>query len=92
LHDELSLLVKGGLTPLEALQAATLNPAKFFDRTGSSGTVKKGNVSDLVLLAASPLIDIDNTRKIEAVILKGRLIDRKSLDELLAQVENPSRH
>ena len=92
LHEELSLLVKGGLTPLEALQAATLNPAKFFDRTGSIGTVKKGNVSDLVLLAASPLIDVNNTRKIEAVILKGRLIDRMSLDKLLAGVEAASRH
>jgi imidazolonepropionase-like amidohydrolase len=90
LHDELSLLVKGGLTPLEALQAATLNPARFFDRTGSMGTVKKGNVSDLILLSASPLLDINNTRKIEAVILKGRLIDRKLLDEVLARVEYAS--
>jgi hypothetical protein len=61
-------------------------------RTGSMGTVKKKNVSDLVLLAARPLIDVNNTRKIEAVILKGRLIDRKSLDELLAGVETASRH
>lgn len=83
--------MKGGLTPIEALQAATLNPAKFSDRIGSMGTVKKGNVSDLVLLAASPLIDVNNTRKIEAVILKGRLIDRKSPDELLAGVESASR-
>jgi imidazolonepropionase-like amidohydrolase len=91
LHDELSLLVKGGLTPIEALQAATLNPAKFFDRADSIGTIRKGNVADLVLLTASPLSDIDNTRKIEAVILKGRLINRRLLDELLAGVENASR-
>lgn len=84
-------MVKGGLTPIEALQAATLNPPRFSDRIGSMGTVKKGNVSDLVLLAASPLIDVNNTRKIEAVILKGRLIDRKSPDELLAGVESASR-
>ena len=86
LHQELALLAKAGLTPLEALQAATLNPAKFLGTTGSMGTVGAGKVADLVLLDANPLEDITNTTKIDAVIVAGRYLSRADLDAMLARV------
>jgi len=87
LHDELRLLVESGLTPMQALQAATLNPAKFFDQFDSFGTVEKGKLADLVLLSANPLEDIRNTTKISAVVINGRFLDRQELDGILAEIE-----
>lgn len=87
LHDELGLLVRAGLTPLEALQTATINPAEFFGMQGALGTVEKGKVADLVLLDANPLENIANTKRIAAVIANGRLFDRVALDALLQHVE-----
>ncbi len=88
LHDELELLVEAGLTPMEALQAATRSPAVYLGRLDSMGTVEKGKIADLVLLDANPLEDINNTRKINAVILEGKLISRARLDTLLVKIEN----
>lgn len=87
LHDELEELVKAGLTPLDALRSATLNPAIFLHQEKESGTVAKGKFADLLLLDANPLDDISNTRRIAAVVLNGRLFDRKTLDAMLAAVE-----
>jgi adenine deaminase len=87
LHEELRLFVQAGFTPLEALRAATLDPARFLGRDRDFGTVERGKVADLVLLDADPLADIRNTRKINAVVLNGRLLDRKSLDAVLASLE-----
>jgi imidazolonepropionase-like amidohydrolase len=88
LHDELQLLVESGLTPLEALQSATKSPAEFLHTAKDSGTVEKGKLVDLVLLDANPLDDIRNTRNIHAVILRGKLLDRAALDQLLAEVQS----
>lgn len=74
LHAELALLVEAGLSPMEALQAATRNPAEFLGRLGSLGTVERGKIADLVLLDANPLEDIRNTKKIHAVIVGGELV------------------
>jgi imidazolonepropionase-like amidohydrolase len=83
LHVELQRLVEAGLTPLEALQAATLNPARVLEMANSLGTVEPGKLADLVLLDANPLDDIRNTQKIRAVVADGRLSRRAELDELL---------
>ena len=88
LHDELQLLVEAGLTPLEALQSATKSPAEFLHTAKDSGTVAKGKFADLVLLDANPLDDIRNTRKIHAVILRGKLLDRATFDQLLADAKS----
>ena len=72
LHNELALLVEAGFSPMEALQAATLNPAKFLGKTDTFGTIQVGRVADLVLLNANPLEDISHTRKIHAVVLGGK--------------------
>lgn len=87
LHDQLALLVRSGLTPMEALQSATLEAARFLGRENEIGTIQPGRQADLVLLDANPLADIRNTRKIKAVVVGGRLLDRAALDKLLADVE-----
>ena len=87
LHDELALLVEGGLSPMDALQTATRNPAQFLGREKDLGTVEKGKVADLVLLDADPLKDIKNTHKIASVIVGGKLLTRETLDKMLAEVE-----
>lgn len=87
LHDELALLVNAGLTPMEALQAATLNPARFFGKERELGTVEKGKIADLVLLDANPLEDIRNTQKINAVMVRGKLIPKSELQRMLATIE-----
>lgn len=87
LHEDIVYLVQAGLTPMQALQAATKNPAEFFSKLSSQGTIEKGKFADLVLLDANPLVDIHNTQKIRAVILRGRLLDRSTLDAILMSVE-----
>jgi imidazolonepropionase-like amidohydrolase len=87
LHDELTLLVQAGLSPMEALQAATRNPARFLDKEKDLGTVEKGKIADLVVLAANPLEDIGNSRKIDAVVLGGKLLAKAELQKTLADLE-----
>jgi imidazolonepropionase-like amidohydrolase len=88
LHEDLAYLVQAGMTPLQALQAATKNSADFLGKLPSQGTVEQGKLADLVLLDANPLDDIHNTQKIRAVILRGQLLDRPALDALLHSVEH----
>lgn len=87
LQDQLWYLVQIGMTPLEALQTATLNPAEFLHATDSLGTVEAGKLADLVFLDANPLADIYNTRRIRAVVANGRFFDRGDLDLVLAETE-----
>src|SRR5215469_16019749 len=89
LHDELSLLVKAGLSTMEALQAATLNPARAFELM-DQGTIAPGMRADLVLLDSNPLENIDNTRKIQTVVAAGRVFERKELATILSDVQRAS--
>ena len=83
LHDELGLLVEAGLSPTEALLAATREPARALGLADEIGTIRPGLVADLLLLRADPLADIEHTRSIEAVVLRGRLIGRAALDSIV---------
>jgi hypothetical protein len=85
-HDEMALLVKAGLTPIEAIQAATKNPATFLGLDRSVGTIEKGKLADIVVLGANPLEDINNTKKITAVLFEGQMFDRAQLNRMLASV------
>jgi predicted amidohydrolase len=87
LHWVLQAYIAEGLTPLTALRAATLNPAKMLHATDSLGTVAPGKLADLVLLDANPLADITNTTTIRAVVANGRYFDRTTLDSLLVEVQ-----
>ncbi|PYX45296.1 MAG: amidohydrolase, partial [Acidobacteria bacterium] len=87
LHQELQRFVAAGFTPLEALQTATLNPAKFLGMQDRLGSIEKGKLADLVLLDANPLEDIRNTHKIAGMVVNGRYLSRSDLDNMLAGVE-----
>ena len=91
MHDELALLVRAGLTPLEALRAATSNPASYFAATDSLGSIAVGRVADLVLLDANPLTNIANTRRIAAVMANGRLYDAPARNALLVEAQRAAR-
>ncbi|HET7230158.1 MAG TPA: amidohydrolase family protein [Longimicrobium sp.] len=75
LHRELELYVRAGFTPMEALQSATLVPARVMGMERQAGTVEAGKAADLLLLDADPLADIANTRRIHTVIAGGRVYD-----------------
>jgi imidazolonepropionase-like amidohydrolase len=76
IHDELAALVAAGLTPMQALETATRNPAEFLHQLDVRGTIKPGKAADLVVLDANPLDDIHNTRHVSQVILQGRVVSR----------------
>ncbi len=91
LHDELANFVEAGFTPMESLQTATSNPAKFLGIEASMGSVEPGKIADLVLLAANPLENIRNSEKIKAVLVSGRLFDHAALSQILMQVESAAK-
>jgi imidazolonepropionase-like amidohydrolase len=82
LHTELELLVRAGLTPLDAIRAATVRPAEFLGLESEIGRIEPGMRADLLLLTADPLADITNTRGIEAVVSRGRLLTLEALEQL----------
>ena len=87
LHDELEHLVQAGLSPLDALRAATLEPAKHLGLEGRAGVIEVGARADLVLLRANPLDDINAVREIESVVLAGSAYTREDLDRFQEGVE-----
>jgi hypothetical protein len=86
-HDELDELITAGLTPAQALRAATLSGAEYLGRTADLGTVQTGRLADLVLLDTDPLADIKSVRRIHAVVLNGQYFDRAALDRMLIEAE-----
>lgn len=90
-HEELQLLVRAGLTAREALATATINPARALAATDTLGAIKPGQRADILLLDANPLDDIRNTQRIHGVVLNGRYLSRRSLDDLLRDAERGAR-
>ena len=86
LHHELELFVESGLSPFNALKAATVTPAKFLKIEDEVGTIAVGKRADLVLLDANPLENITNTRKISGVFANGRWLSKSDLDKMLAKI------
>jgi imidazolonepropionase-like amidohydrolase len=81
LHDEMKLFVQGGLTPMEALQSATLLPARILGVADELGTIEAGKEANVLLLDADPLADIANSRTIAAVVFRGVVLDRAQLEK-----------
>ncbi len=82
LHTELVLLVDAGLTPRQALAAATWEPARYFNEDTQRGRIVVGAIADMVVLDANPLDAISNTRRIDGVVLRGQWLDRARLAAL----------
>lgn len=78
--------VESGLTPLQTLQAATINGARFLGQEKLHGTLAAGKAADILLLDADPLRDIAATRRIDTFVLRGKVYDRKALDGMLEDV------
>ncbi|MES2795081.1 MAG: amidohydrolase family protein [Bacteroidota bacterium] len=87
LIQELLLFKNAGLTPLQILQSATINGAKFLKKTSTMGSIDKGKIADIVLLKNNPLIDISALEKINAVFTKGQYFDRKALDRIVQDIK-----
>ena len=87
LHLELQRFVAAGFTPLQALQTATINPAKFLGKASEFGTVQAGRVADLVILRANPLDAIGNTRSIAGVISDGKYWSSSDIAGLRRKLE-----
>src|SRR5262249_18014389 len=88
IHDELEWFVKAGLSPMAALQTATLNPARYLGQSKDFGTVEKGKIADVVLLEADPLVNIRNTQRIAAVVTGGKYFSQETLERLRDNVAN----
>lgn len=86
IHRELEFLVAAGLTPFEALQTGTVNPARYFSAENTFGTVAEGLVADLVLLDANPLDDIANSQRVHGVMVNGRWIAKPQIEQILAEL------
>ena len=92
LHDELALMVESGMTPLAALQAATVGPAKFMGRSAEIGTIEAGKIADLVLLRGDPLADIHNTTQIVGVWAQAKYFDGAALAGMLERAKQAAKH
>ncbi len=79
LHREIELYVKAGFTPMEAIQAATVVPARVMKVDGEVGTVEAGKRADLIIVDGNPLESISNIRRVKSVVAKGRLYDCAAL-------------
>jgi hypothetical protein len=86
-HHELELLVRAGLSPMDALRSATSIPAEYLKRTEELGGVNDGKLADLILLNHNPIDDIANVKTIEGVMLAGQFYDRAMLDQRLMELE-----
>jgi hypothetical protein len=90
LHEEFELLQQAGFTPLQILQAATLNAAKYLNRTDSLGSISPNRYADILLLGDNPLNNISNTKKIEGLCVDGKFYNKKDLESLKQQAKSIS--
>lgn len=82
-HWEMRSFVRGGMSPLQALMTATVNPAKFLGYDDDLGTLEKGKLADLVILSDNPLDDIAYSDRVEHVMQNGRLFEAKTMNEVV---------
>lgn len=87
LHQELELMVKNGLTPLQALQASIINGPEFLNKSDKYGSVAIGKKADILILNENPVMNISATQNIHALVVHGKLMNRKQLDALLTVKE-----
>ncbi|NNE02622.1 MAG: amidohydrolase family protein [Eudoraea sp.] len=83
IHHEMAGMLRAGMTPIEILQAGTINPAVFFDKEDSFGQIKEGLEADLLLVNANPIDDIEALKKLTGVMIQGKWLDKKTIDKKL---------
>ncbi|HUP65310.1 MAG TPA: amidohydrolase family protein [Thermoanaerobaculia bacterium] len=86
LHREFPRMLQAGMTPWEIIESGTRNVGIYFANEDRFGTIEPGQRADIVVLAADPLADIANLRKIEGVMVRGRWLDRAAIDRRLAEI------
>jgi imidazolonepropionase-like amidohydrolase len=87
IHRELALMVKYGLSPLQALQASIINGPAYFGLENEYGAIEPGKRASLLLLNQNPLENITNTLSIEAIVVDGKYLSRGDLDQMLAEIK-----
>ena len=91
IHHELASIIDAGLTPLEAIQSGTINPAAFFGMEGEFGEVIVGASADLILLNQNPLEDIKHLKNPKGVMVRGKWLDREMIDKKLNDIAERSK-
>lgn len=91
IHHELNGIMNAGLSPLEAIQTGTINPAKFFNMEGQFGEVIEGASADLILLDSNPLENIKNLKNPAGVMVRGRWLNRETIESKLAEIADRSK-
>ncbi len=86
IHHEIAGLEEAGLSPLEILQSGTINPARFFGMDDKFGIIEAGMAADLLLLDSNPLEDLTALKALSGVMVRGLWLDRKTIDERLAEI------
>ena len=86
IHHEMRGMINAGLTPLEAIQIGTINPAEFFKMKGEFGEITQGSSADLILMSANPLEDITNLKKLDGVLVRGKWLSQKVIDKKLIEI------
>ena len=86
LHEELRIMQKNGLSPLETLRTATTNAAEAMGRSAEFGSIEPGKRADMILLSANPLLDSANLSRIETVVVRGTVLTRKDLNDIAAGI------
>ena len=77
------MIAQGGMSPIEALRASTMNGAEYLGMGDDLGSLEAGKLADLVILGKNPLDDIKNSDSVEMVMLNGRLYDAKTMNEMV---------
>lgn len=91
-HWEMWSFVRGGMSPLEALKAATVTPATALGYIKDIGTIEEGKLADLVILNENPLVDIGNTDEIDKVMLNGRLYEAATMNEVVTGASKKAKY
>ena len=90
IHHELATMIKAGLTPLEALQIGTINPAKFLQMEGQFGEIINGASADLILLNNSPINNLEALKEISGVMVRGQWLSKEEIDQRLEEIAKNS--
>jgi imidazolonepropionase-like amidohydrolase len=86
MHDEMVLMVDAGMSNYEVLKAATMTSARYLKRSAKADSINVGKNAKFVILSGNPLVDINQTKNVQGVMLKGKWFNKKALNKLLEEV------